>query len=718
MSKSDSIDNKDSYTGTSKAFVNLCWLSLIAFIEAFQCVVVLALLFHYFPTEGMRFQQVALPETWAHFRPEHEMLLFRFWILATLGILGIMVLIFSQRLLSMSLIDKLKNFLIVEGAITFVIFGSLFKMAVYENPIFAQRILVVSLVLAIVNKICWCKLGRWYAWCWHKIMTVKISPRSSRWIDVIVPAGLMLLLYIPNREAMIANLYVIDRFYHWDSFIMAPAWAFLKGAILNVDVFSQYGNGMVILVSSLSRWLGGFTYPHVLLTMILLAVIYFSFFYLLLVLWLKSRLLGVLGLVLALRLHLFSLGVDDGYIIWKYPSGTLVRFLPDIFSLTCVWLHVEKQRHRFLLGGAGCVGIAIFYMTDIGIYLLMSLYGYLVLVLASSTSRYMLYKTPKDIFVIAGYALLPIVIAVSLMWFHAGFYIGQAAFWQNMMEYIQLSLEGYDALPVGYSLQLKAFFPFFMGLVIFGVYLLTFSVQAGLHVIGKSCPAGLFSAVLSIYGLCLFHYYIFRSAVASYYGVCLPFVGIICYWLSCFLHNHHALVRRKILFLSLTIAVLVLLSKQSCLVYPNVFNLAGTSFQSQLQQMHEDLVIEDDVRMITRLTDPQQKVCLLSSFETAILMQADRKPFFYYFPLMSPRFLRMMDYGGMKIVTHRQWQKVLDELETEPSRVFIEKKLFRGQIPKIYYERYPSLTRLIGFLAKYYEPEYEGRYLMCLKRKE
>ena len=48
-----------------------------------------------------------------------------------------------------------------------------------------------------------------------------------------------------------------------------------------------------------------------------------------------------------------------------------------------------------------------------------------------------------------------------------------------------------------------------------------------------------------------------------------------------------------------------------------------------------------DARLIDDLVPPQEKVALVSSFETKILMDARRQPFFYYVPLVISRPMHM-----------------------------------------------------------------------------
>jgi hypothetical protein len=77
-----------------------------------------------------------------------------------------------------------------------------------------------------------------------------------------------------------------------------------------------------------------------------------------------------------------------------------------------------------------------------------------------------------------------------------------------------------------------------------------------------------------------------------------------------------------------------------------------------------------------------------------------------------------LDFKGTEILTYDRMRMTLESLENKkPEYVFIERKLYAGQLPTAYYQHFQTLTILIRYLAGRYEPYDQGQYLLALKRK-
>ena len=153
-------------------------------------------------------------------------------------------------------------------------------------------------------------------------------------------------------------------------------------------------------------------------------------------------------------------------------------------------------------------------------------------------------------------------------------------------------------------------------------------------------------------------------------------------------------------------------------VYPNVLNLARVDYAPEIAFYHHEFDFSEDGAFIRRYTSPDDRVALISSYETGILMEANRKPFFYFFPMVYSEPMENLDFKGTEILTFSRMQKTLGQLENEkPTYVFIEKKLYTGQLPAGYYQHFQTLTILIRYLSSRYQPLDQGQYLLVLKRK-
>ena len=81
--------------------------------------------------------------------------------------------------------------------------------------------------------------------------------------------------------------------------------------------------------------------------------------------------------------------------------------------------------------------------------------------------------------------------------------------------------------------------------------------------------------------------------------------------------------------------------------------------------------------------------------------------------------MKLASFRGTYLHTYPRMQKtILQFQEAKPEYVFIEKKLFRRQIPPEYYQYFQTLNILVTYLEENYDPADEGLYLMAVKRKK
>ena len=224
--------------------------------------------------------------------------------------------------------------------------------------------------------------------------------------------------------------------------------------------------------------------------------------------------------------------------------------------------------------------------------------------------------------------------------------------------------------------------------------------------------------ILGVYGLGLYHYYVCRTAVVSYYTVCVPFILLAAYWFNEWLKGRDDSRRRSIVFLLLILTLGGLLTNQNFLRYPNLLNITQNRYELEKKYRDQNFVDPRDAQMIAKYTRPQQRVCLISSYETAWLMAADRKPLFYYFPLIESAPLRADLFVGTYVFTKDRMRQTLDEMaRAESPYVFVEKKLYDGLLSKKYYQYFQTMSFLMQDLHRNYQPVAEGNFLMVLKRK-
>jgi hypothetical protein len=127
----------------------------------------------------------------------------------------------------------------------------------------------------------------------------------------------------------------------------------------------------------------------------------------------------------------------------------------------------------------------------------------------------------------------------------------------------------------------------------------------------------------------------------------------------------------------------------------------------------------NDAKLIQSLTLPGMSVPVISSFEIKILMQAERPPFFYYFPLISsrPKHMRTMPLNFLHTSDERFNRKAIDQLSSaRPEYVFLE-KIFLYDFPKAYVDHPENISPIVAYVKEHYTPWRMGEYLVAMKHK-
>ena len=568
-----------------------------------------------------------------------------------------------------------------------------------------------------MSRVFWPEIRIWVPRFWGRLIGSENQSLFVRILDVVFPLFVTSLIFVPDLTKVLARMFVRDQFYHLDSFLMAPGWAHLSGVVLNKDVTSEYSVVMPIAVSHLAQWIGGFNYHNVVVILIGVSIAYFIGLYFFLRRWLGSALIAAFGTLLAIKLQMFHWGVSP--LVWQFPSATVIRYVFDLPVLWLLWQHCRTGQRNYLWAAACVCGVSWAYMFDTGVYLVFAFYVYLLSSLFISEEGWKSVKNLKTLGSWAGLFAFPFFVGFLILFCFQGPSVLSREFWGNAGEFAGLFLRGWGSLPMYDGLKDRQFFAFVMGFVIPVVYIGTMIFVGTLCFLRQIDRKNIFAVVVCVYGLGLYHYFINRSAVSSYYAVGIPFVAVICYWFQIFSATFDRRVTNSIRLIALSVMVPALMTGYFMIYYPNVFNLAGDQqWEQEIQFYKKEFDLSRDAQLISRLTRADERVAVISSFETKLLMEAKRKPFYYYFPLVESNHMRMASFRGTYLHTHARMQKTLDQMETEkPTYVFIEQKLFKRHIRPEYFETFQTLEMLVGYLGEHYQPVEDGLFLVALKRK-
>lgn len=742
-------------------------LSLVVLLEGIHVLLLSQWITDKVPLKNTLAQEV-LPE-WLHLvRPEREMFLFHVFIAAVVILQGIAFGLFHKKLEDAAFIKNIKSFAAVECLLVFLLLSASFKMIIYDyQPELARRAFEGLLILALINKIFWGFIRSTIALVSQFISDERNSLALRRISDIAFGLLVVAVIFIPHTEALVARMFIGEQFHHNDSFVFGPAWAYLSGCALDADVISQYGLGMPVIIGLLAKYSGGFSYLNVVQVMIGMCILYYLCCYLFLRFWLKSPVLSLAAILFAIKTQMFHTGVYP--VVFTYGSATVIRYFFDIFFLYAVWMYIRRARGIWLVLAAAICGTALFHITAEGIYLTATFYFYLLICFMGGIWHKDIFPSKLKFFSAVGYAGLALLTAFGLLYLTQGRHIFTAEFWHNTGEFIEYFLSGFGLTPIYESLQNRFYLASLMGFIIPLVYVLTLLAVAGLIYYRKIHQRHLLVVILCVYGLGLYHYYIARSAVTSYYAVAIPYVFILAFWVKEALVYLPKQKAQRLALGILAVSAFSLFTTHDFIAYPNVFNLSRNpmvdpvvvqrlpnsrmsyfnhlfvqypdAFKFPLNSLgekdedlraHTDFSSDDelvayyrkefdfteDAKLISDLTPEGSKVALLSSFEIKMLMQAKRKPFFYYYPMVISRPLRMRMFVVNSVYTIDQLKKTIGQLEgAKPEYVFMEKIFLNNYVPQAYFHDSPGFMPVLDYVQKNYLPAAYGKFLVAMKRK-
>ena len=360
--------------------------------------------------------------------------------------------------------------------------------------------------------------------CWHDLRArVRSHPRCRAWvvpiIDILLGSLIVGILFIPWSfwNELAGTFYRNDLLHHWNYFGMGPALCFAHGGAFSTDFYSQYGMGWPLIFSLMNRW-GVLTYGRMIGVGVIYGSVYYVGFYILLRLFLRSAAWAGAGVLLAITLQMFS-GQYDGGILWQYPSSTMLRHPMDVWFFLALLLHQRSGRRRWTLVAGLVCGLAIFFVTETGLYLAVVFAGYHLLTWRNG--KFLVRGTAFGAGVVL--TLLP------LTWIASRGTLFHGAFWHGWMEGVKLQgFSGLGLLPIADVPDTALLF--FM--VFLAAYLLTIGNTAIRSSHESACAEDIFLACYSLYGLALLLIFVGRSHPFNLYHPAPPLAVVLTAWLA------------------------------------------------------------------------------------------------------------------------------------------------------------------------------------------
>jgi len=685
--------------------VNIIALCLLSFIESLQILIIVVLIYSFIPMAVPGFVQKLFPLSLYDVHLERESFFYHVWIAVALGLQGLLMFIHHRRLTEARFWRLFLPYVGAMAGIVIIQIFAIFKIFLWGNPWWARDLFYVFLGLGILARIFWPECRRSIVWLWGQLTSQTIP----RWGVFLLDAGGMFILFVlifsPDLNEVLARMFSYDKFYHLDGFILSPAWGHHNGLTLNKDLTSEYSLIMPIAFDGLMKLAGGFSYAHAVSIVIVLSALYYLLLYGLWRYWMGSFCLSFFAVILSIKLQFFHWGVVP--LIWIYPNPTPIRFLPDVFFLFFLLRFTQGFGLRWLAAAAVASGIGLVWTMDVGVYMFVTL-----LVAAAAC----IYQRGAKVFAkVVALSILPWCIALGVLNIFYGSLIWESNFWKNTFEFASLFLQGWGALPITEGLKDKQFFAFCMGLMIPVVYTGSLLYSLGVFLFRQSRPH-LFMILICVYGLGLYHYFIHRSGVTSYYAVVVPLIFVLLFWLQALLRGCKKHWQKGIKLFLCVWALGALTTSYLFTYYPNSLNLSGFDWSTEKKFYAQNFDFSQDASLIDALTTLKEPVALISSFETKILMQADRRPFFYYFPMMESEHMQGDKLRGIYIHTHARLERTLRQLQDErPSHIFIQTRLFKGPEAQSYEDSHEGFKQLMAYIRMHYQYQAQGQYLTALR---
>ncbi|HOW35587.1 MAG TPA: hypothetical protein PL155_04170 [Candidatus Omnitrophota bacterium] len=683
--------------------------SAASLLLAFQVLVASVIIFHFIPI-AYDLKSLYLDIYIGNLYVNRKILFYRIFICSAVFIQLLQFFIFRSRAASPDFIKNLKAFVIAEGILTGLFIYGYFLFTVDDRLFLPKIILAACALLMVVNKICVFLISdfikRFSGWL-TGTQRIFLSLKGP---DIFAALFIILALYIPDTTGLKSAIYAGDHFYHIDVFVMGPGWASLKGLIPNVDTYSQYGTIMPILLSRLSLILGGFSYENILKVMMGMGIIYYLVLYFFLKSSLRSSIVAIIGILWLFKLQVFHLDTS----LYLYPGRTVVRFFFDVPFFIFLLSHLRTEKRGWLFAMAAISGFAVSYVTDTGAYLVVCFYIYLLLVMAQPHCRRDFIKSKKGLFVFGVLCVLPAVVYFTFLWSSVGSAVFHSAYWNNLLGFVKQANTGFGAMPFMQLFKKGQMGAFTISVMMPLCYLATFLICAGFYLQRTSRKEFILPVVMSVYGLCLYQYYVWSSVEFNYLIYCVPFIFVLCYWFVLVLDGQPDERARPVALTVLGVSLLALLATPSFLKCPNIFNFEKKDYVLSKRVYGKTFDIETDANFVKQLTRPDEEACLISSFDVALLMRAERKPFFTRFPFIKSSFFQSEDFQGPASQLKEDYENALIKLSTEkPPYVFVEKKILIDYWTNRKQLWFPELEY---FLRLNYTLGPESKHLVALKR--
>ena len=439
-----------------------------------------------------------------------------------------------------------------------------------------------------------------------------------------------------------------DELHHWNFFAFGPALAFAHGQALGSAVYSQYGSGWPMLFAFLRR-LVPITYGNMVGTAIWIGTGYFVLLFIFLRLLLRNTGWAMAGTIAAIMLQIFS-GTYPGYLLWEYPSSTMLRHPVDVGCFLALLAFVRTKNSFWFLLAAAVTGLATVMELDTGIYLaVMMAFFWLLYVLRewNLAKKLPIEKRPPHFrrrIITLSFSSVVIVFAVWLL----GSYLASRGhlwtrdFWIGYFEGFRTQVfSGMGLLPIA-NVPMETLAPF-AAMTMF--YLTCIAYGSWKSIISPgSVTRPMFLAAISAYGLGIMLLFVGRSHPWNLLHVTVPLTITMAIAGAMLTEDDQLAHGSGIGWCFAACLIALLLTKPEFADYPNAFNSSAIFARRQIAlgtnppdlagfknaDRGEVRSFQAIAKTLRNLRVPDQQILVLDERDTLINYLANRTPWTRY----------------------------------------------------------------------------------------
>jgi hypothetical protein len=657
---------------------NIAYISALVFVLSLQVLIIAVFIFQFIPIKLDPITQGVPTALLQFFKPNRNHLFYHVFIASSIIGEFLALYLYRQQLVLAELAGDLREFLICESCWVAWQLFAVFKILQYDNPLWARILLYAGLAAALLAKIFWPELKRGIKHC-KEWLGKDVPGIYSSFADGGIILLLFLVIMVPDIAKAISRIAIFDNNNHMDQWLMLPLWAYHQGLIPALQVFNPLNWGAVFVIHGLVNFIGGISYGHVVAVLCFLTIGYFIGLYYFLRSWL-GILPAIVGTLMAVKLQMFHTGVSP--LIWTFPAESVLRHLFDVAVFAFLLAYARGKGEKYLWLAAAGIGLSLGFVFDTGAYMWAALLVYLVVLLSFKATRHDLCPSPEHWRKILGLAVLPWLVMIMVLGLCFGSAIWHSEFWANSFKNLPAWLHGMGTISVFSCLKDRNFYAFFASFFPPLMYATGVSATISMVAFGRWKREQLFIVPMSAYGLGVYAHFLWQGTINYYYFVPLPLIACLCFWGQQSLEKLSRARQRLIQLIFVVLVTIALFTNVYFTYYPNILNLAQVDWNQQKAIYKANYNFDQDADFVNHMTLTDARVALISGFATQILMQADRKPYFY---------------AGLPLMSVEDVLSVLKQLDgNKPAQVFVEKSVLSSSNPA-------PLSALTNYLKAHYQ---------------